>query len=275
MNKLLITAATISVLLTSNMAMAGRDKVIAKYNGQKVYKSEIEDAYSNLIMKTTGKQIDEKSNFDNLKKTERDRLVRGIISNKLLEENVKKSKIQSTKEYKKAMKDAAEQIAKRVFLEKMFDEKISEKMIKQRYKSLAEKLSKKDEVKASHILVKDEAKAKDIYAKLKKGQSFEKLAEENSIDGTKKNKGDLGYFTKGQMVKEFEQAAFSLEKGQFSKPVKTNFGWHIIKLNDKRKMKAPAYAEIKTRLKAEMSGEILQEYMKSLEDSATIKLMLD
>jgi len=87
---------------------------------------------------------------------------------------------------------------------------------------------------AAHILVKGEEKAKEILQKLQAGKSFEKLAEENSLCPSKKRGGNLGWFGRGMMVKEFEQASFNLEKGQLSQPVKTQFGWHIIKLIDKK-----------------------------------------
>lgn len=90
------------------------------------------------------------------------------------------------------------------------------------------------EVHAAHILVKTEEKAKEILGKLRLGESFEKLAEENSICPSRKRGGDLGWFGRQKMVREFELAAFSLQKDQISAPIKTQFGWHIIKLIDSR-----------------------------------------
>lgn len=89
-------------------------------------------------------------------------------------------------------------------------------------------------IKASHILVKTEGEAIDLVGKIKNGESFEKLAKANSNCPSGRNGGDLGYFGKGQMVREFENAAFALSVGEVSKPVKTQFGWHIIKLTDKK-----------------------------------------
>jgi len=90
------------------------------------------------------------------------------------------------------------------------------------------------EVRAAHILVKGEPKAKELMEKLKKGESFDKLAMENSECPSKKRGGDLGWFTRGKMVREFENAAFAGEKGALVGPVKTQFGWHIIKVLDKK-----------------------------------------
>jgi parvulin-like peptidyl-prolyl isomerase len=86
-----------------------------------------------------------------------------------------------------------------------------------------------DKIRCAHILVNNEALAKEILARLQKGESFSKLAEEYSIDGSRKRGGDLGVFGRGMMVKSFESAAFALEKGQLSGIVKTEFGYHIIK----------------------------------------------
>ncbi|MDP4012633.1 MAG: peptidylprolyl isomerase [Candidatus Nanoarchaeia archaeon] len=90
------------------------------------------------------------------------------------------------------------------------------------------------EVRASHILIKTEEKAKEILGRLRLGESFEKLAIENSLCPSKKRGGDLGWFGRQKMVREFEIAAFNLKKGEISQPIKTQFGWHIIKLVDSK-----------------------------------------
>lgn len=89
------------------------------------------------------------------------------------------------------------------------------------------------EVKASHILVKTEQEAMDLYNEIKNGKSFAEIAEEKSLCPSGQNDGDLGFFGKGMMVKPFEDAAFALEVGELSKPVQTQFGWHLIQVTDK------------------------------------------
>lgn len=86
-----------------------------------------------------------------------------------------------------------------------------------------------DKVHCAHILVKTEEEAKALLEQLSKGVSFSKLAAEKSLCPSGKKGGDLGTFGRGQMVREFERAAFGLQKGQMSQPVKTEFGWHVIK----------------------------------------------
>ncbi len=86
-----------------------------------------------------------------------------------------------------------------------------------------------NQIRCAHILVAKESEATAVLERLKKGESFAKVAEDKSIDGSRRRGGDLGFFSKGQMVKPFETAAFALEKGQVSGIVKTQFGYHIIK----------------------------------------------
>ena len=111
-------------------------------------------------------------------------------------------------------------------------------------------LPKQEEVHARHILVKTEDEAKDVIKQLDAGKDFAELAKEKSTDPNKDDGGDLGYFTRGRMVKEFEDAAFSLEKGTYSKtPVKTDFGYHVIKVEDKRDAPPPPFEQVQDQVR--------------------------
>ncbi|QPA31564.1 peptidylprolyl isomerase [Thermaerobacillus caldiproteolyticus] len=127
----------------------------------------------------------------------------------------------------------------------MEDIKVTEKELKKYYDEY------KPKIRASHILVKDEKTAKEIKEKLDKGEDFAKLAKEYSQDpGSAQKGGDLGWFGPGKMVKEFEDAAYSLKVGEISQPVKTEFGYHIIKVTDKEKKKS--YNEMKDEIEFEV-----------------------
>jgi peptidyl-prolyl cis-trans isomerase C len=128
-----------------------------------------------------------------------------------------------------------------------------------------------EEVHARHILVPTEGEAKDIEAQLKKGGDFAALAKEKSKDPGAADGGDLGYFTKEQMVPEFAEAAFKLEKGQTSDPVKTQFGWHIIKLEDKRIKPTPTFDQVKGQLQSYVARRAQAELVDKLRKTATIE----
>ena len=128
-----------------------------------------------------------------------------------------------------------------------------------------------EEVHARHILVATEGEAKDIEAQLKNGADFAKLAKEKSKDPGAAEGGDLGYFTKEQMVPEFADAAFKLDKGQISDPVKTQFGWHVIQVLDKRTKPTPSYDQVKSQLENYVARRAQADLVDNLRKSATIE----
>ena len=141
------------------------------------------------------------------------------------------------------------------------------------YDDAVKQMATEQEVRARHILVATEDEAKAILAELKKGTDFAELAKEKSKDpGAAAEGGDLGYFTKDQMVPEFAEAAFKLDKGQVSDPVKTQFGWHIIKVEDKRTKPVPEFDKVKdqveTYVDAQGAGRLRRQAARGRQDRA-------
>jgi peptidyl-prolyl cis-trans isomerase C len=148
---------------------------------------------------------------------------------------------------------------------------VSEANMKKEYEARKGELGGK-ELKARHILVADEKSAKDIIARLNKGGDFSKLAGKHSTGPSAVSGGDLGWFKTDQMVKEFSVAASQLKKGSYTKnPVKTQFGWHIILLDDKRSVDAPSYDSIKEQIRVGMQGKMIEQYISNLRSKAVIK----
>jgi peptidyl-prolyl cis-trans isomerase C len=139
------------------------------------------------------------------------------------------------------------------------------------YDDAVKQMPPEEEVRARHILVATEDEAKDIEAQLKKGADFATLAKEKSQDPGAAEGGDLGYFTRDQMVPEFADAAFKLDKGQISDPVKTQFGWHIIKVEDKRIKPTPTYDEVKTQLETFVAHKAQADLVQKLRSAANIE----
>src|SRR5690606_15070132 len=140
------------------------------------------------------------------------------------------------------------------------------------YDDKVQMIPKEDEVNARHILVDSEEKAKEVFEKIGQGEAFAKLAEAYSNDpGSKADGGNLGYFTKGQMVKEFEDAAFALKKGEVSKPIKSKFGWHIIKVEDRRMKPPPSFDEVKSQIIHSVVQQKSQQTATDLRGKAQIE----
>jgi peptidyl-prolyl cis-trans isomerase C len=128
------------------------------------------------------------------------------------------------------------------------------------------------EVRAHHILVESEDEAKAVLAELKKGTDFEALAKLKSKDpGAQAEGGDLGYFTKDQMVPEFAETAFKLDKGQLSDPVKSQFGWHIIRVDDKRERPIPPFDQVKDQVQTFVSRKAQADVITKLRQTAKIE----
>jgi peptidyl-prolyl cis-trans isomerase C len=139
------------------------------------------------------------------------------------------------------------------------------------YNEAIKQTPNEQEVRARHILVATEGEAKDIEAQLKSGADFATLAKQKSKDPGAAEGGELGYFTKDQMVPEFAEAAFKLDKGQISDPVKTQFGWHVIEVEDKRIKPTPTYDEVKGQLENYVARRAQAELVDNLRKSATIE----
>jgi peptidyl-prolyl cis-trans isomerase C len=148
---------------------------------------------------------------------------------------------------------------------------ITDAAMKQVYDDAVKQMPAEQEVHARHILVPTEEEAKAIEAELKKGADFATLAKEKSKDPGAADGGDLGYFTKDQMVPEFAEAAFKLDKGQISDPIHTQFGWHIIKVEDKRTKPTPSFDQVKVQLENYVAHRAQAELVDNLRKSAKIE----
>lgn len=252
---------------------AGADRVVATYSGgTAVYKSEINEKLKAMF---AGKLPDGKTDFDQFPKEVKDNFIRGYITSKLISQEAEKSNITQSEDFIKQLADAKEQLMQKLFVMQKVKELTTDEVLKARYDQFVQDQSSKEEVRARHILVATEEEAKAILVEIKNGAKFEDIAKKKSTDATKDKGGDLGYFTKGQMVKPFEDAVFALKVGDVSEPVKTDFGWHVIQLEDRRKVKVPSFEEMKPTLQEEVGQKVLQDYITKLQADAKIEITAD
>ncbi|UAB88739.1 peptidylprolyl isomerase [Ruegeria sp. SCSIO 43209] len=148
---------------------------------------------------------------------------------------------------------------------------VTDEAIQAAYDTQFAEFQGEDEFNASHILVESEDEAKAVKAQLEEGADFAELAKEKSTGPSGPNGGALGWFGKGQMVPEFEGAVLGLEKGQVSDPVQTQFGWHVVTLNDKRKTEAPELAVVRDELAQTIRQEAIQAKIDELTEQAQIE----
>lgn len=196
-----------------------------------------------------------------------------VVNNKLIGEKANKAELASDPEVVKLMNQAKGQIVRSVYVERQVEQAMTQKKLVEAYDKLLDTMKDVEEVHAHHILFDSEEKARDAIARLGKGEDFEKMAKELSKDpSAKQNSGDLGFFAKNEMVPEFATAAFAMKKGEYSKdPVKTQFGWHVIKIDDKRKRPEPKFEDVKPQLENQLRQQTLMDLLEKWQKEAKIQ----
>ena len=171
----------------------------------------------------------------------------------------------------KRLLDVEDQIISEIFLTKTIGSQVTEEALQKIYSETKSEMASGDQIKARHILLDNEEKAVEIIKKLQAGEEFAKLASEYSKGPSAASGGDLGWFGEGQMVPEFSKAAFALNPGDIvTKPVKTQFGWHIILVEDRKVSAPPSFDEAKEQLASTMSQKLLKELIETLRTKAKI-----
>ncbi len=268
MSKLLRVTAIALVLGAVALPAGAQDKgadnpVVARVNGQEIHRDEVLRELQ--AMGPQAQSMPPQMLYP--------QLLNKVIVTKLVAAKGYEQKLQNDPETKERLKDAEAQIVADLYVRKTVEPKITEAKIKSRYDELVAKYKPEDEVRARHILVTTEAEANDILKQVKDGGDFAKLAMEKSKDtGSSKQGGDLGYFTRNVMVKPFADAAFAMKAGAVSdKPVKTDFGYHVIKVEDRRKSSAPPLSEVKEQIQAQLGQEMVQQLVKDIEGKAKVE----
>jgi peptidyl-prolyl cis-trans isomerase C len=204
-----------------------------------------------------------------------------MVIRELILQQASKDGIDKGAEIEDKLQDLRKRLIVESFLKKKVEveSKVSDEDMKKFYEQNKDKFKSGEQIKASHILVKTEKEAKDILAQLKSGGSFEELAKKSSVDSSSAKGGDLGWFGKGSMVPAFEKAALALKEGQISEVVKSDFGFHIIKLTGKRPAGIRPYEEVKEQIKGAImptkQQEVFQKIKEELKKTAKITVKED
>ncbi len=260
----MLVAATMLTAVTA--VAAEKDYTILKVGGEEIKNSEVMEIWEGLF---PGGKAPEFNGFD---ENIRQNVLRGLVSERLIYQEAMKAGYDKNAEVQKRIEQMKKQVLMQSFMEDKAEKMVTDAQLKAAYEKQKKEMGKQEEVKARHILVADEAEAKKIAAELKKGGDFDKIAKEKSTDkGSGARGGDLGWFTKEKMVPEFADAAFKLKKNEISAPVKSAFGWHVIKLEDRRPVKVASFDEMKEQLRGELTNKAVQEYVENLLKKSDIK----
>lgn len=224
-------------------APSGQDKVLVTIANKFITLNDFKHKLSRLP-----------SHFQTMAEKNKKNLLDDMIVESLFMEDAVRKGLDRDKEVREVLEEARKKIVIAKFVKTEVDDKvnINEEEIKKFYEDHKEDFKKPEMWRASHILVASEGEAKDILNELSKGRSFEEMAREKSTDATAARGGDVGYFRKGQVLPEFENTCFNLKVGDISGIVHTQFGYHIIKLTDKRSESVESYDEAKPKIENEL-----------------------
>ena len=256
-----IAASFIAATPQLALAQQANDPVLARVDGVEIHQSDLAMAEADIGGSLPPVQGDQR----------RDALLAYLIDVNLLSRAAEAKKIDQAPVFPQKLAFARKKVLVEALLEQESKTAVGDKDIKKFYD---ENLKPQNEVHARHILVESEAQAKEVLAKLKGGADFAQLAKEVSKDPGSDG-GDLGYITKDQVVAEFGEAAFKLDKGKTSDPVKSQFGWHVIKVEDKRERKPPAFDAVKDRIKVVLMQKANEDLVTKARQSAKIERLTE
>jgi len=251
------------IALAASPASAEEDPVVAAVNGVEIRLSQAQAAHKRLPEQY--QRVPFETIFPGL--------VDSLIDTRLAADNARREKLHETEKFKVQIAWITDQVLQRLMLSKTMEGTVTDAAVRARYEEEAKKLAATEQIKASHILLKTEEEAKKVLALLDKGGDFAELAKKNSTGPSASDGGSLGFFGRGQMVPAFEKAAYALKAGTYTKKaLKTQFGWHVIKVDDRKRPDPPSFETMEPELRNALFQETGAGLIMKLRKEAEISL---
>ncbi len=256
-------ALFLAAALFAAPAWAAPETEVAKVDGHAITEAELTFAEAEIGQELAGVPAESRRRV----------LTEYLIEAHLMAESAEKAKLDQGASFEQRMKYYHLRALRDAYFEKQIRDSVPETEARALYEERVKSMPAQEEVRARHILVKTEDEAKKVALELAGGADFAEMAKKYSQDRGGQGGGDLGYFSRGQMVKAFDDVAFSLEKGKISDPVHSEFGWHIIKVEDKRNRQPPSFDEVKDQITASLIQNKLQTTVLDLRKNAKIEIL--
>lgn len=266
---ILLILVIIYLGLNAKKQVLDKGEQIAKVDDLVVYEADVQNRLNSIA---PGTEIELTSLPPEILKA----LVMEVSVNNKIDQEAKKLGYQNDPEIKQKVADYQKELLREKFLNEQIYSKATEEKALEEYEKMVEHLKGKEERKIKHILVNDEEEIERARRSVMRSGNFEKVAKEKSIDtASAENGGDLGYVLQEELVPEFGDVAFILKVGEVSKPVKTQYGWHIIKVEDIRPATYLPFEEVKDGLIQRLQEQAIQEYLISLTQDSNIEILIN
>lgn len=248
---------------TAAAAEASGDTVVATVGGEPITEADISFAAEDLAQELQQMPAEERKAF----------LLTVLIDMKVMAKAAREQQMDQSPLFKQRLRYLEDRALRRAYFGEKIATAVTPEALQKAYDTFVASVPTTEEVHARHILVATEDEAKAIKAELDAGKDFAELAKEKSTDpSAQQNGGDLGFFSKGMMVKPFEDAAFSMEVGAVSAPIKSDFGWHVIKLEEKRQSKPPTLEEVGPQLQQQVMFQNFEDAVAALKTGLAIDI---
>ena len=256
-------AGCLAMVLLTGLPLRAQDAnpVLAKVNGAEIRQSDVALAEEELGPSLA--QMDPA--------TKKENVLAFLIDMKIVAKAAEDKKVENNEDFKKRLAFTRNRLLMDSLLATEGKAATTDEAMKKVYEDASKQITGEQEVHARHILVETEDEAKAVAEELKKGADFAELAKKKSKDPGASDGGDLGFFTKDQMVPEFSTVAFALEPGKISDPVKSQFGWHVIKVEEKRNRKAPEFEQVKAQIETYVTRKAQADYVAKLRETAKVE----
>jgi len=246
----------------STAAKAADDPVVAVVDGYEIFMSDIMNRRRQLGPQAQQYPMQLLFNL----------ILQDMITVRLVADEARKQGYDKESQVRRTIAQIEDQILQQELMSRYVKDNMTDDAVKARYDQFLKENPPLDEVRARHILVETEEQARAVIVRVGKGEDFARLARELSTGPSGKVGGDLGYFTREKMVPEFSAAAFELRPGDVTRsPVKTQFGWHVIKVEDRRTQEAPSYAQAEGQMREQVQEQLTRKYVSELREKAKVE----
>ena len=260
---LVIVVASLTVSLGARAANVEPDPVVALINDVKFYKSDIESARKQLSLEV--QKYPSAAVYQHLLKS--------LIDTHLVATAARKDGLNKREKIVKQVRRIEDRVLYQAYLDERIVLAVTDERLKELYEIFRTSSSDNKEIRAKHILLETREQAMEVIRQLNEGADFSNLAQKLSTGPSGKQGGDLGYFSQERMVPSFSEGAFATSVGEFtSQPVKTQFGWHVIKVVDKRTVKVKTFNQVKMRLRKKLINDLADSIISKLRNTASIRI---
>ncbi len=278
---LLVTIATILIIVAKSMLLSRNDDmVVAKINGQKIYKLELEEKLREVIKEQNPqKNINGVPEIQELPQDAIEILVKQIYIEKAIDKKIQSSRINESQAIRNKVADYRNKLIREEFLNSLIKEQTSDSSVRDKYIALVDEMSGKKEYSIAHILLGSKEEANKIFAQLKSSyqaaQDFSTLAHKYSLDkNSAENGGKLGYILQTRLDEEMSKIITAMKKGDISRPFESKYGWHIIKLDDVREARILPFESAKEEIRQKLKGQVIKNYYSKLVENSKIEIFV-